>query len=92
MTFPSWLFLEYCSNVRYVVTMPKDGPKRITLMRLRLAMFFRRLFTRKNAANLLMLSFIVLTSVGIGLTVSTGWGLVVAGVTSGIFGFLLGLE
>jgi hypothetical protein len=92
MAFPSWLFLEYCSDVRYVMPMPKDGPKRITLMRLRLAMFFQRLFSRKNVANLLMLSFILLTSVGVGLTVSTGWGLVAAGITSGIVGFLLGLE
>jgi ABC-type enterochelin transport system permease subunit len=48
---------------------------------------------RTRVVNVLMLLFIVLTSVGVALVApSAGWGLVVAGVTSGIFGFLLGLE
>lgn len=72
--------------------MPKEGPKKVAIIRMRLAIFFRRLFTRKNAANLLMLSFIVLTSAGVAISISTGWGLVVAGVASGAFGLLLGLE
>ena len=73
--------------------MPKEGPRKISIIKIKLAMFFRRLFSRKNAANLLMLSFIVLTSIGVALATSqVGWGLVVAGVTSGVFGFLLGLE
>jgi len=52
---------------------------------------FKRLFTRRSAANWLMLSFIIFTSVGAGLF-SPALGFVVLGVTSGIFGFLLGLE
>lgn len=50
-----------------------------------------RLFTRGTAANVLMLSFIIFTSIGAGL-ITPPLGLVTAGVTCGVFGFLLGLE
>ncbi len=46
---------------------------------------------RRTFANLFMLSFIILTSVGAGL-IAMPVGLIVAGVGCGIFGFLLGLE
>lgn len=46
---------------------------------------------RRTFANLFMLSFILLTSVGAGL-IAMPVGLIVAGVGCGIFGFLLGLE
>jgi hypothetical protein len=48
-------------------------------------------FTRRTFANLLMASFIIFTSIGAGLIFPPA-GLVVAGITCGLFGFLLGLE
>jgi hypothetical protein len=42
-------------------------------------------------ANLLMISFILFTSIGAALIFLPA-GLIVAGVTCGFFGFLLGLE
>lgn len=46
---------------------------------------------RRTFANLFMVSFIMLTSVGAGL-IAMPVGLIVAGIGCGIFGFLLGLE
>jgi len=46
---------------------------------------------RGTSANVLMLSFILCTSIGAGLIFAPA-GLVVAGITCGIFGYLLGLE
>lgn len=51
----------------------------------------KQLATRSFFANLLMVGFIVFTSVGAGL-VSPAFGFIAAGVTCGIMGFLLGLE
>jgi hypothetical protein len=46
---------------------------------------------RRTFANVFMLCFIIFTSIGAGMMFPpAGW--VVAGVTSGLFGFLLGLE
>jgi hypothetical protein len=46
---------------------------------------------RRTSANLLMICFIICSSIGAGMMFPpAGW--VVAGVTSGFFGFLLGLE
>lgn len=60
---------------------------------MRLTEKLTQMLPRSRVVNLLMLLFIVLTSVGVALVApSAGWGLVVAGITSGIFGFLLGLE
>jgi hypothetical protein len=47
--------------------------------------------TRRTFANVFMVSFILCTSIGAGLIFPPA-GLVVAGVTCGLFGFLLGLE
>jgi len=53
----------------------------------------REKVNRVNGANLLMVLFIVFTSIGVALVApSAGWGFIAAGVTSGIFGYLLGLE
>jgi len=46
---------------------------------------------RNTFANLLMVSFIIFTSIGAGLILPPA-GLVVAGITCGIYGFLLGSE
>lgn len=46
---------------------------------------------RRTFANLLMTSFILLTSIGAGFIFPPA-GLIVAGITCGLFGFLLGLE
>jgi hypothetical protein len=51
----------------------------------------KQLATRSFFTNLLMVGFIVFTSVGVGL-VSPAFGFIAAGITCGIFGFLLGLE
>lgn len=51
----------------------------------------RRHMTRSNFANGLMLVFVISTSVGAGLVFLPA-GFVVAGITSGIFGYLLGAE
>jgi hypothetical protein len=51
----------------------------------------KQLLTRSFFTNLLMVGFIVFTSVGAGL-VSPAFGFIAAGITCGIFGFLLGLE
>lgn len=50
-----------------------------------------RLFARSSLANIMMVLFIVLTSVGTVL-ISPPVGLIVAGVTCGIYGYLLGSE
>lgn len=50
-----------------------------------------RLKTRRSTANVLMFSFIIMTSIG-GFLISPAVGFIIAGATSGIFGFLLGLE
>jgi hypothetical protein len=50
-----------------------------------------RLFMRSSLANVMMVLFIVLTSIGTVL-ISPPVGLIVAGVTCGIYGYLLGSE
>lgn len=51
----------------------------------------KRLATRPALANVFMLLFIVLTSIGM-FYIYAPLGFVTAGVACGIFGFLLGLE
>jgi hypothetical protein len=51
----------------------------------------KRLAARPAIANIFMLLFIVLTSIGM-FIIYTPLGFVTAGVACGIFGFLLGLE
>lgn len=46
---------------------------------------------RDSLANVLMVSFIILTGIGAGM-VYMPLGLIVGGLACGIFGFLLGLE
>lgn len=46
---------------------------------------------RPNFANLLMICFILFTGIGAGLIFPPA-GLITAGVTCGIFGYLLGAE
>jgi len=53
--------------------------------------FFKFLSSRGFAANIFMLLFIILTSIGAGF-ISPEIGFIVAGVSCGLFGFLLGLE
>lgn len=77
-------------------TPKKTEPSRTSLFWAKTKEIFKaivtRLFTRRFFANLLMISFILFTSIGAALLQGSGWGLITAGVTSGIFGFLLGLE
>jgi hypothetical protein len=81
---------------------PKLGPTGIALVLLKVRLFlmtrwqrFKIAFTnaanRRNFAYLFMISFILLTSVGAGLIFIPA-GLIVAGITCGLFGFLLGSE
>lgn len=51
----------------------------------------KQLATRPFFANFLMVGFIIFTSIGASI-VSPALGFLAAGVTCGIFGFLLGLE
>lgn len=51
----------------------------------------KSLFNRGTFANVFMVSFILFTSIGAALIFPPA-GLIVAGVTCGFFGFLLGLE
>ena len=51
----------------------------------------RSTMERDGAANLLMVSFIILTSAGAAM-VHPPLGLIVGGLACGVFGFLLGLE
>jgi hypothetical protein len=46
---------------------------------------------RDKSANLLMVSFVILTGIGAGM-IDTSLGLIAGGLACGIFGFLLGLE
>ena len=73
--------LVFWKKLGYIFT------SRLVVVRLRL----RRAANRQTFANIFMLSFIILTSIGAGMIYPpAGW--VVAGVSCGIFGFLLGLE
>ena len=59
-----------------------------------ISLFFstlKQLATRSFFTNLLMVGFIIFTSVGAGLF-SPAFGFITAGITCGILGFLLGLE
>jgi hypothetical protein len=51
----------------------------------------KELATRRFSANVLMVGFILFTSIGASM-VSPALGFIAAGVTCGIFGLLLGLE
>jgi LytS/YehU family sensor histidine kinase len=48
-------------------------------------------FTRPTFANLLMASFILFTAIG-GFLIAPPIGFLVAGLTCGIFGYILGAE
>jgi hypothetical protein len=51
----------------------------------------KKYINRRTSANAMMVSFILLTSIGAGLVFLPA-GLVVAGIGCGLFGFLLGAE
>ena len=51
----------------------------------------KKYINRKTSANAMMVSFIMLTSIGAGLVFFPA-GLIVAGIGCGLFGFLLGAE
>jgi len=53
--------------------------------------WLRLVLNRANAANVLMVSFIIFTSIGAWM-IRPSVGLIVAGVSCGVLGFLLGLE
>jgi hypothetical protein len=71
--------------------MPADKKRAIVEIINRLFNFFRKLSTRQSASYLLMVAFIVLTSIGAGLF-APAFGFITAGIACGILGFLLGLE
>jgi len=54
-------------------------------------MKFLQWFTRSRAANLLIASFIIMTTIG-AFIFSIPAGFVVAGVCCGVVGYILGLE
>ena len=53
--------------------------------------YLRRAAKRTTFANILMASFILFTAVG-GFLIAPPVGFIVAGVTCGVFGYLLGAE
>ncbi len=53
--------------------------------------FAAKLITRNSTANMLMASFIIMTSVG-AFFIDISVGFITLGVVSGVLGFLLGLE
>lgn len=76
-------------------TMDNESSKlRINLQRLFFMVRFkilRQIFTRASIANLLMILFIVLISIGT-MMIWPPVGFIAAGVACGIYGFILGLE
>lgn len=80
--------------MRYGIDMPFSLKAVLTATVNRLAklsFFIRRSATRQFFTNFMMIGFILFTSVGAGIF-SPALGFIAAGVTCGIFGFLLGLE
>lgn len=73
--------------------MPKEQPRRnwtaIHIQRLRSG--FKKMLSRQAAANLMMVSFILFTTIGCFLVYAPA-GFISAGLTCGLFGFLLGQE
>lgn len=57
----------------------------------KLVEFAAKRITRTSAANMLMASFIIMTSIG-AFYIDISVGFITLGVASGILGFLLGLE
>lgn len=53
--------------------------------------FLRKSLNRTTFANILMASFILFTAIG-GFLIAPPVGFIVAGVTCGVFGYLLGAE
>lgn len=53
--------------------------------------FLQKKTNRATFANILMVSFILFTAVG-GFLIAPPVGFIVAGVTCGVFGYLLGAE
>jgi len=62
-----------------------------TLARLRQYLGRERIITRSFSAHLLMVLFILLTSIGAAVILPPA-GLIVAGVFCGLYGYLLGSE
>lgn len=50
------------------------------------------LTSRQFAAHFLMVCFVVLPSIGVSMIYTPGAGLMVAGVSAGFYGFLLGRD
>ena len=85
---------DLCIRLFFVKTRKKRNktePSRIKITLTRLRLFLLRIRTRTVAANIMMVLFILFTSVCT-FMYSPALGLVVAGVCCGIFGILLGLE
>jgi hypothetical protein len=57
----------------------------------KLVKFVAKRITRTSTANMLMASFIIMTSVG-AFFIDISVGFITLGVASGVLGFLLGLE
>jgi hypothetical protein len=57
----------------------------------KIQMFLRFMFSRSSLANIMMLFFIVFTSIGSGMIFLPA-GFIAAGIGCGVFGYLLGSE
>lgn len=71
--------------------MPKKAKEIFSKMIDKIQIFYRKISTRQFSSYVLMVGFILFTSIGAGIF-SPALGFIAAGVTCGIFGFLLGLE
>lgn len=71
---------QLCATVCYM-------PKSIKIV----TDLIKKYINRRTSANVMMISFILLTSIGAGLIFLPA-GLIVAGIGCGLFGFLLGAE
>jgi hypothetical protein len=72
----------------------KRRKPRLLKLRIKLALLgtkTRKAMNRANAAHIFMISFVLFNSVGAWL-IAPQYGLITAGVCSGIYGYLLGNE
>jgi hypothetical protein len=71
--------------------MRKRAKENLSKMIDKLRKFGRKIATRQFSSYLLMVGFILFTSIGAGIF-SPALGFIAAGISCGLYGFLLGLE
>lgn len=69
----------------------QEKPRRFKQLSISVKAFIKKRQSRAAAANLLMASFIIMTSIG-AFFIDTSVGFITLGVSCGLLGLLLGLE